>query len=88
MPNYSYFHEASPSLSKTFVPDRFTHMPFVTFQQFSSKIPDVIFILIVGLIIESFRQSPFYRGLSVIHLKGTPDSGPPFTTTEEGLLQQ
>lgn len=78
MPNNSCYNEASPSLCKTFLSDRFTHMPFVTFQQFSSGIPDFIFILIVGLIIESFRCSPFYRGFSVIHLKETPDPGPPF----------
>lgn len=50
-----------------------------------------IFILTAGLTVEPFMCSPLYRGLSVTHLKETPDHRPlsaAFTTMEERLLWQ
>lgn len=75
--NNSGCSETSPPLCKAFLSDRFTHVPFVILQPPCSGILHFTFILIVGLIVEPFRCSPFYRGLSVIHVKGTPDPRPP-----------
>lgn len=78
VPHNSCYSETSPALCKAFSSDRFTHVPFVILQPFRSGILDFIFILIVGLIVEPFRCSPFYRDLSVIRLKGYTDPEPPF----------
>lgn len=52
--------------------------PFVLLQPLCCWILRFTCVLIVVLIVEPFRCNLFYRALSVIHLKGTPDSRPPF----------
>lgn len=66
------------ALCKALLSDRFTQVPFVLLQPLCCWILHLTCVLIVVLIAEPFRCNPCYKALSVIHLKGTPDSRCPF----------